>query len=261
MKPPILVAALMLSAAPALAQSAAALGPDPSGYSYAPSAGDQPTPVKTTAPEPRRRGSVFVLRAGSFSGSGSASAECDGSLCSSSSDSQDYDEDRALILEGDWLFHTSSNLRLGVGLSVIPTTTVKFDGTPFELGTIFGTDFVAEGVFDLSQRTTLALRGSVGLSMLFPSGDLDDAATANSDACFDYEYEYSGSCEADVGPYLGVQAAVGPGLVYNLGQVGLRMDLQFQVYSMRTLQQNVEDSESAVTFAGIRPMLLAGIEL
>jgi hypothetical protein len=244
----------------ALAQSA---GPDPlatpalDGYSYAPEGGDVPAHVEVEKEPARRIGSAFVLRAGGYVGNGSAHARCEGDGCTGSSESASYSEEITPTFSFDWLSNASQNFRLGIGFGWTPTMKVSDEAGSFELGTDFGTDLVFEGVFDLSNQAALTVRGSVGLSMLFPSGDLEREADEMQQACDGY-LEY---CDVDRGPYLGVRAAVGSGLLYDLGGVGLRADFQLQVYSYRTLGIEVSGVEAWVALSGLRPMLLAGIEL
>ncbi|MBK9002258.1 MAG: hypothetical protein IPM35_41590 [Myxococcales bacterium] len=82
---------------------------------------------------------------------------------------------------------------------------------------------VFEGLIDLSPKIALTLRGSAGVSLLFPSGDLDDDAQDLADLCSN-----AVDCQANPGPYFGAQAAVGAGLLYNLGSVGARVDFQLR---------------------------------
>lgn len=118
------------------------------------------------------------------------------------------------------------------------------------------TDFVFEGVVDLAPSTALTLRGSLGLSLLLPSEELTAAGEALGDVCLT-EWD----CEDNTGPYLGLQAALGTGLLYELGHVGLRLDLQVQAYSMRTFRVSTGGDDAKLTFQGLRPMMLAGVEL
>ncbi len=251
-------ACLILCSSRSLAQ--ASPPPSPEGYSYTPSVGEAP-PVVEHEEEHRRTGSVWVLRGASFAGSGTAAQECDGEACPNSLEKTKYGEVASYALGMDWLYSSSRNFRIGLGLGLIPDLAVEESGERFELGTVVSADLVLEGVFDLSKKTALTLRGHVGMSVLVPSGDLESAASAQSDACFNLEQNSGVTCESKPGPYLGVQAGVGPGLLLDLGKLGLRLDLELQLYSFRTLEVKWAGSESALRFSGVRPMLLAGIEL
>lgn len=257
---PLAAAATLLAAIPALAQSA---GLDPTGSLVQPTGAqaDQPPPAASQPTRrDRREGSVFVLRAGTTAGSGTVSSVCDKGDCGPA-DSADYDSERSLVLGVDWLRNSSRSFRFGGGLTLLPSQTVNIEGNRFELGTSFGTDFVLEGLIDLSPTTTLTLRGNVGVSLLFPGKDLEDTASAQSDACANYQSATGESCQTDEGPYLGAQIGFGPGLIFDLGNVGLRVDAVAQGYAFRTLEMQVGGTESSVRFAGFRPMLLVGLEL
>lgn len=253
-----IVCALMFCASPAIAQ--VSLPPSLDGYSYQPSVGDAPPEVEIVE-DHRRTGSVWVLRGGAFSGAGRAAERCDGDGCPESLETTKYRESSSYALSADWLVNSSRNFRIGAGFGFIPELEVEESGERFELGSVASTDLVLEGVVDLSKKMALTLRGRVGMSLLFPSGDLKDEGAARSEACASYEVDYAGTCETDRGPYFGAQAGAGPGLLVNLGRFGLRVDFEVQAYTFRTLETQFDGAEAAVQFSGVRPMLLAGIEL
>ncbi|GMV19513.1 MAG: hypothetical protein HS104_02275 [Polyangiaceae bacterium] len=249
-------ACLMMFASPVLAQPQAGLAPFPTDeYSYHPSTGDEPPPVNLPSDLGRRRGAVLVFRAGTHSGVGAATPDCDGE-CGTQPEAEGFDEHPSLVLSSEWLTSLSRNTRFGAGLQMIPTLSTQMDGERYELGTVVGGDLVFEGLIDLSPKIAFTLRGSAGLSLLFPSGDLDDDAQDLADLCSN-----ALDCQADPGPYLGAQAAVGAGLLYNLGSVGARVDFQLQAYSYRVLGVEFGGNEASIRVAGLRPMVLAGLEL
>ncbi|MCC6901567.1 MAG: hypothetical protein IT377_21530 [Polyangiaceae bacterium] len=258
MKSFALTLALALCSSTALAQAS----PPPAleDYAYRPSEGDAPPRVDVEH-DHRRYGTVFVFRGGIFSGTGVAKQECDGEACPSNLESTEYSEVPSYALSLDTLHHTSRDFRIGVGVGLVPKLAVQESGERYELGTAVSVDLVLEGVIDLSKKTALTLRGRVGLSVLDPSGELEDEASATSRACDEYESNTYGSCDAEQGPYLGAQIGAGAGLLVNLGGLGLRVDLEVQAQTLKTLGVDADGTESAVRFQGIRPMLLAGIEL
>lgn len=258
MKTFALTLALMLCSSSAFAQASAP--PTVEDYTYHPSGGDAPPQVEVEH-DSRRYGTVFVFRGGAFSGTGAAKQECDGEMCPGTLESTKYSEVPAYALSLDWLHHTSRDFRIGAGFGLVPKLAVEESGERYALGTAASADLVLEGVVDLSKKTALTLRGRVGLSLLVPSGELKEEASANSDACGEYESNTYGTCEAEQGPYLGAQIGAGLGLLMNLGAVGVRVDMEVQAYTFRTLQVEADGTEAAVRFQGFRPMLLAGIEL
>lgn len=250
--------ALAFCACPAFAQVTAPQSVD--GYVYHPSVGDTP-PEVIIDEDHRRTGSVWVFRGGTFAGAGRAAQRCDGDGCPGALEASEYRESSSYALSADWLFNSSRNFRIGAGIGLIPELSVEESGERYQLGSVASTDLVLEGVVDLSGKTALTLRGRVGMSLLVPSGDLKDEGAALSDSCASYEVDFAGTCEVDRGPYFGAQAGVGAGLLVNLGQVGLRVDFEVQAYTFRTLELQVGGTEVALLFSGVRPMLLAGIEL
>jgi len=254
----LLTASLLCSTSVALAAPQAGLSPvSISDYSYHPSTGDQGAAPEDVPADFRRR-EVFtvLLRAGAYGGSGAAQPICEGAGCPSMGEGEGFDEQSAAIATVEWLFATSRSFRFGTGITLLPKITTQMNGQRYEVGTALGGDFIAEGVIDVSKKTALTLRASAGISVLAPSGDLKRDSEALSDLCGEVA-----DCTADPGPYLGVQGALGAGVLYDLGQVGARVDFQVQGYSYRTLETEGGGVTTWVRFAGVRPMLLAGIEL
>src|SRR5690606_29860757 len=158
--------------------------PAPSATAAGPSAAAAQPPgdnVGEADLNPRTRsGLVPVLRAGFMvAGAGQIREECDGDLCSASGASTaDFtDASGPAMLGADLLFHIGPDFRLGPGALYLPKTSWDMDGASrdYEAGSELALLLVGEGVFDLSSKVALSVRGFVGVDVLFPGGDFKDS--------------------------------------------------------------------------------------
>ncbi len=253
--------AVMSSTSVALAEPSAAVAPSPdsdgyslapasTGYALTPDSGTSPKDVERNSDVSRRTGSVFLVRGGSYQGSGRASVECEGDCIAEGGFT--YEEEQAWIVSLEWLSNISKTFRFGGGLAYTPTLRVKNQQTE-ELGSAVDFYFTPEFVIDASPKVAITLRGQIGMSLLIPSGDLQQAADAQAAYC-------DAACTVDLGPYLGGHAGIGPGLLFNLGSVGLRVDAQLQAYSYRTLDVEYDNATGWLAFRGTRSILQVGAE-
>lgn len=218
-----------------------------------------------TKPRPRS-GFVGIARVGlPLGGSGTLKPQCEGQCGAFSLGKQDYDEASSLFAGAELLWHASPAVRLGAGLLATPTSQIEADGSSREdeLGTDLSAQAVLEGVFDLGPKTWLALRGQAGLMTLFPGGDLSDSIDELETTC-----NQGGTrvCTVDDGPYLGFTFGGGPGLVFPLQKVNLRVDLWIQWYSLNDLLRTKSNSGSTnfdvgYDSSGTRTILSGGLEL
>jgi len=203
----------------------------------------------------RRAGVVGVLRAGTFTGSGTTTVDCEGSDCALESVKVDHDEVSTPMLAGDVLFNLAGVARVGGGVGIVPFLKLKDVDGESELGTLVSVGVPAELVLDLTPKLAFTLRVQLDALILFPGDDLNRAKQQIADAC-------GARCNVDGGPYLGVSGGVGPGLVLDMGSVGLRFDLMVQAYSVKTLHTEFEtvDAKTDLTFSGVKTVAMAGVE-
>jgi hypothetical protein len=209
-----------------------------------------------------REGFVGVARVGFvFAGGGEAEAECDGDCGAFASGDNDYDDESGPMIGMDFMGHVSPKLRLGGGLMYFPTSELDFDdGGDFEVGSDLLTQFIVEGVFDVSPTVALAVRGQVGAMFLFPDDDLEESIDDTEAACD----ALPGDCDVDDGPYVGFTFGLGGGAIFDVGAVALRADLIFQWYTINVGKTDyngpVTDAELYSNVSGSRLILAGGIE-
>jgi hypothetical protein len=213
----------------------------------------------------KREGFVFVPRFGvRLYGGGEIGGECEGDCAGFETEQFDYDDSSTFGFGLDVLFAVIPELRLGVGAFWVPDTEIEIDGASqeAELGSDLTVPFIVEGVFDAAPRMSIALRAFVGLWILFPDGDLDDAIESQQREC-DFAPPLA-SCEIDDGPYVGPTFGLGPGLVFPLRDVSLRVDLYYQWYSAKILQTKLgfegQSVETNNDLTGSRVLLTGGVE-
>ncbi len=225
------------------------------GYSYHPSTGEPPPRVKTE--RAKRKEVVVMTRSLLSTGMGKNRLHCEGDRCLELPEPVAYTEKPAFGFELALLSQASRHLRIGAGFGVIPKMTLNKEGEDFELGSLFPLDALIEGLIDLNNELILSVHGRAGITVLLPTGDMAESDERNYQACEDYP---NGECEADTGVFFGAQAGLGVGLIWKLGSIGLRADLDASVYSLTTLGVEVGDTEASSRFVGVRPTLMFGVE-
>jgi hypothetical protein len=230
-------------------------GPPPAGYGGPPPAYGAP-PLR-----PERAGFVPVLHLGLvIGGGGEREYDCSGDGCGGSSDSEDYDDKTNLVFGADFLGHLSPNLRLGGGLLFAPSTQAEDDDGDADLGSDLSIFGIVEGVFDAGPTVAFAVRGFVGVAMLFAGGDLEDQNDRIEESC---KSDYL-DCDFDEGSSFAFTFGIGAGLIVGLDSVGLRFDLVYQRYSGTGRTVNYSDTyfdaKIEEQISGGRALLLAGLE-
>ncbi|MCB9584479.1 MAG: hypothetical protein H6718_03740 [Polyangiaceae bacterium] len=208
--------------------------------------GDQGAAEATPA-EPRH-GLVPLLRVGYMVG-GSGDLEEEGS---GGKTKLEYDDISSAVLEFDLLGHLSPGLRMGGGLIALPTSSVHLKGgSDYDVGSEGALVFIVEGVFDLSPKVALTLRGYAGFDVLNIGGDLKDARES---ICEDQDCSWDDQ-------YTGATAGLGLGLLIPLKSVNLRADFMTQAYSVSGTFASVGSAKADHTLSGSRSFLMAGLEL
>jgi len=197
-------------------------------------------------------------------GRGYASYSCSGSACTESPVDDNYDQHPGAFVGLDLLAPVSPSVRLGGAWSLMPDTSIEDEADTTELGTQSTLSFLVEPTLSVSKKMSVAIRGQVGLVLLWPGGEVDEARDSIEEACDEYGTEYD-ECEVDSVPFTGVQASAGPGLRLHSNGVTWRIDLLAQAYRITTLHMvvanNGQELESEVIFQGIRGALTVGVEL
>ena len=227
----------------------------------------QPQP----APDRGRTGVVVYPKLGFLlAGAGEAEADCSASgsaTCTgATTDSPiDYEEKSGPVGIGlDVMGHLSPNFRLGGGLLYVFNTELEDDeGDQAELGSDLTVAAIGEGVFDVSPAVALAVRGQLGIEILFPDDDLDRTNDALKDDC--QLAESAGlKCEVKVGPYFGPTFGLGAGAIFGLRTIALRADFLFQWSSVSVSGQKVSgmggEIDTSGDFTGTRFWIFVGPE-
>jgi hypothetical protein len=199
-------------------------------------------------------------------GSGSYHYNCDGDCVIASSTGSDYSHKLGGRFTADFLFKAGSMIRLGPGLAFTPPTSIKSD-TPFgsvdaEVGSDMGLDFIFEVAPRVGQAVWLVPRGEIGLTVLFPTGDLKNTLEDTERQCNDI----GGSDCSSIGKARpGFNAGLGFGALFGVSEkVRLRADLlaQFYVVNLYTYTFDSFGLSTTVTenVAGSRFFLLGGID-
>jgi len=218
-----------------------------------------------------------VLRVGFIvAGAGQIREECEGDLCASSgaATTEYADASGPALFGGDLMFHIGPDFRLGPGALFLPKTSWDIDGasTDFEAGSELAVLLVGEGVFDLSNKVSLSVRGFIGADLLFPGGDLksslkDRSIGTGSGAlqCADFNRVRGASCSRGKQPFVGPTYGGGVGLLIPTGSVALRVELMFQAYDVQysVFDLSIDGAGEGSfqgTIAGTRSLLAGGME-
>ncbi len=195
-----------------------------------------------------RHGLVPLLRVGyAVGGSGELTEELAGDTTKS-----EYEDISGLMLEFDLLGHVSPGFRLGGGLIAVPTSEVdRKSGSDFELGSEGALVFIGEGLFDLSSKLALTVRGFIGFDVLNVGGDYKDVRESVCEGR---------SCSWD-DQFTGATAGLGVGLLIPLEGVSLRADLMTQGYAVSGRYISSGETGWNATLSGSRTLLMAGVEL
>lgn len=213
----------------------------------------------------QKSGVVFVPRLGfRLTGGGTIESDCSGDCTGFEADESDYDDGSSFGFGLDVLGAVIPELRLGAGVFWVPDTEIEIDGVSedVELGSDLTLVAIVEGVVEAAPRVAIGIRGFVGLWMVFPDGDLDDAIEEQQRDC-DF-VPASATCNVDDGPYVAPTFGLGPGLVFPLREVSLRVDLYYQRYSAKILTTELgfagQSVETSNQLTGSRVMLVGGVE-
>lgn len=160
-----------------------------------------------------------------------------------------------LIISSDILYNihlrSGAQLRLGLGLSVLPMVEIDDGVSDFSFGTELDTMAVFESVFPISYSVGILGRGFLGPAFLFPGGDwgrrLDEAIE-----------DVPG---ASNGPFLGITGGLGFGTIFRLNHnFGLRAELLWQAYHQPYYSVDFGRDEESETLTGHRFFFMAGVE-
>jgi hypothetical protein len=198
-------------------------------------------------------------------GSGTNELRCDGDCTFTSVSGSDYSHKLGARLTADFLFKVGPLIRLGPGLAFTPPTSIKGEGATFntEVGSDMGLDFIFEVAPRVGPGVWLLPRGEVGLTVLFPTGDLKASLEAERVACNDLGVS---NCDSLGDPRPGLNAGLGFGALFAVSDtVRLRADLlgQFYIVNLYTYEGTSTFGGSATlarNVAGSRFFLLGGVE-
>lgn len=207
--------------------------------------------------KPRRSSPAVVLRAGMYTGNGTSTASCTGSDCADESNEVPYDDVATPAFMSDVLFNLNldGSVRVGGSLGVVPFMKIQDLEGESDMGALFSIGAPAEMLVEVGPKATFVLRVQLDALVLVPGGELEEAANDISNTC--------GQCKVDGGPYFGMAGGIGAGFMAETGSTRLRADVMFQGYSIKTLHTEYRtlDADIDLTFAGLKVVAMAGIEL
>ncbi len=237
----------------------------------------EPPPAEEVGPEIRTFS--FVPRIAILgTGSGSMEQKCTGEDCDliyaytewpiygSGSAAQDYDHKPAFALGADFMFKLGELFRIGPGLlhTFNMETKADLDGLDVssDLGSRTDLNFVAEVIPRVGRNVWLIPRVQIGLSMLTPSGTMNNLLKDYKDYCNINSDVFTG-CNSLSGPYFGPNVALGIGAMFAVGpRVRLRVDGMYQHYAISGWDVKVQGGNANATssISGGRSLLMGGVE-
>jgi hypothetical protein len=196
-------------------------------------------------------------------GNGTASSSCEGACAGFDVPDTDYGDKTWFGMGIDVLGHVIPSLRIGGGIFWAPGSRVEFENsdTTSDIGSDLTTALIVEGVFDASSSIAVSVRGFGGAMIVFPGGELEDAANQLKEIC---NSAVTSKCDVDDGPYIGPTFGLGPGLIFPLKTISLRTDLFFQWYEFKVLKTDIEQTSGSfkteTKLTGYRIWLMGGVE-
>jgi hypothetical protein len=198
-------------------------------------------------------------------GSGTNEVKCDGDCSFETISGADYSHRLGARLTADFLFKAGSLIRLGPGLAYTPPTSIKNDGA--SVNTEIGSDMALDFIFEVAPRVGpgvwLVPRGEVGLTVLFPTGDLKNFLESQRQTCISAG---ASNCESLGDARPGLNAGLGFGALFAVSDtVRLRADLLGQIYVVNLFTYEGTSPFGGSTtvsrnVGGSRFFLLGGVE-
>lgn len=198
-------------------------------------------------------------------GGGTDRVRCSGDDCTAALDNDlGYSQLPGFALGVDLFGQLSPLWRLGGGLLVSPVSKADPDesAADLELGTLASALFIAELTPQVGKRSWLTPRVQLGPTLLFTSGELDDALEDAKSEC--EAAQTVDGCDSIDGTHVGFTLGVGFGGMFGVSEhVRLRVEglVDFHAIPIMRLNSNVGDAEVSETLMQNRFLLLAGVEL
>lgn len=215
----------------------------------------------------RRTGLTIIPRIGLTVGGWSRfEVKCDtqGALDCGDEQFPDASDAAAFQLGLDGLYHILPSLRLGVAASWLPMTRGSVGGQLRSLGSELALQGALEGVADVSKSLALVGRLQVGASALIPSDYIDDLVDQSEQDC-DAAAAAGIFCEVSHGVTPALTYGASVGLLWQLPETRLRLDVGYRMQSVTVLTQDASDGSGSVDAKLMmhqsRVVLTAGVEL
>lgn len=137
------------------------------------------------------------------------------------SGSEKYSDKSGFAFGADLLLRTTPALRVGIGTLVVLDPRSQFDWGDLESGTEVSLFAVGDGVFPVSTKIGIVVRGFVGVTALFAGEAHSEAIEKNREAC----KTSSIPCDTSSGPFFGPTGGVGAGAMYQTSTIAWRAEL------------------------------------
>jgi len=142
------------------------------------------------------------------------------------------DDKSGVALGVELLGAVSPTVRLGGGILWVPSMKASIEGTELKAGNQLMLAGIVEPVFPVSPTVGLAIRGQVGIGLLFAGGDLQNAIDDEKSSCAKDLAAGDPKCDVNEGPSFGWNLGGGGGVIAAAGgRVRLRADLLVQYMS------------------------------
>jgi hypothetical protein len=186
--------------------------------------------------------------------------------------SSSSDEKSGFVLGADVLARVAPGIRAGGTILWVPSVQASTGGRDVSAGHQVMIGGVVEPVFAASPTVALALRGQLGVGLLFPGGDLGNQIDAKKASCSQDLAQGDPKCDVTAFGF-GWNLGAGGGVIASLGSGGLRLrsDLVVQYMSQGLWSYSHTHAASAgapeythdvsYSVSGVRVWLLAGLEI
>lgn len=265
----VFVLACLTSVSDVTAQTQPSAAP---GTTLGPAFPEETRVPATRPPPPDEELTDFTLNlriGATLTGAARDSMSCEGSDCLDAATGSDaFTHRQALVLGAEFLWQPDPLVRLGPQVLFTNRTELDYDDAPgnsspaVNAGSMLSFDLVVELSPRLSPKVWLLGHAKAGLSVLYPSSDLERYTATLRDDC-----EASGTltgCESLDGARLGPNLGIGLGGLFSITPiVRLRADAVLEAYTLSLA--NIEAAEGRASLEedlyGGRLMLLGGVEL
>jgi hypothetical protein len=184
--------------------------------------------------------------------------------CGSLGGDEDFDDESGMGVGVDLLFHTSENVRVGLGVFYTPETAYEDGEVQGQRLENLGSDATLNGILEFgvaqAKAADVFLRVEGGAAILIPGDDLEDLEDNLQDAC-----PSNLDCDVTKGPYVGWNAGVGVGMAFNVSpDLRLRADLIYRRTDITLtgldIKRRTGSLETELTSSSSRTWLTLGVE-